>query len=365
MSKKSNNQYLRFIVTTMGLSAILILLAITYIVNTTFGKEDESTYEKAFDWQMKHQGVVGITDSISDTYKQKLTDYIIPKNNIDTLILGSSTLMSVKDDMLKNHTVFNGSKNSNPLFDAISKAKYYIATYDSIKYVMIGFDWALGKPYQPYNNPIYKPSTNQKDDITLLVKIKDAMSYQRVKIIVSNLYNALLNQPEVYQCPTENTVGTDAFFIPLVPRNCHGFRSDGSATFSNQLPLTDKKWKILLETELEKYQKMLSDSLGKIELRYLDDFKEIDEALKKRGGKLIIIIPPLMPGATTSIKKSEEGIYLKETMDTLWKFSAENDIEILDASQSESYGCASSEFMDVHHAFPECYEKIIRNISLR
>ncbi len=362
MLRKINNKYLHFILTTMSLSIILILLAVTYILNTTFSIKDESLYKKAFDWQMKNRGVVGITDGVSDTYKNKMTGYAIPKNNIDTLVLGSSTLMSVKGSLIENHNVFNGSKNSNPLFDSISKANYYIATHDTIKYVLIGFDWALGKPYQKYNKPIYQPTMAQEDKISLSVKIKDAISYQRVKIIASNIYNNFLNQPETYQCPTEDNIGTDSFFIPLVPRNCHGFRFDGSATFSNQLPLTEKKWKILLETELDKYKKMLSDSLGKIELGYLDDFNEIDKVLKSRGGKLVIIIPPLMPGATVSIQQSEDGIYLKETMNTLLKFVSKNNIDILDASKSEKYDCVLEEFMDVHHAFPECYKKILKNV---
>lgn len=363
MSKKIETHSLHFVRITLSLSAILIMMIIYYIITTTFTREEDAQFQKAFDWQVRENGVVGITDQLSEVYKQKMTDYMVSKKPIDTLLFGSSTLMAVKSSMIKEHTLFNAAKNSNPLFDSVSKAKYYIATYKKIKYVIMGFDWALGKPYQKYEKMIYEPSEVKDDNISITAKIKDAVSYQRVKIVASNLYANLLKRPEVYQCPTEDTLGSDSFFPPLVPRNCHGFRVDGSATFSNQRRLNEKEGKSVLDAGLKEYRKMLSDSHGKIEPGYLEDLQIIDETLKKRGGKLIILIPPLIPGATELIKKSEDGAYLKETMDTVVAFTATNHIDIVDASASENFGCASTEFMDAHHAFAECIEKIIDTLS--
>ena len=360
---KKSNKYFYFVVATMSITSILILLSIFFIINTTFAEENDSDYINALRWQFKSKGVISMSAAVSTKFKEMSTNYFIIKNDVDTLVLGSSTSAAIRAYMFDGHIAYNGAKNSNPLFKTISEANYYIKYSNNIKYIFIAFDWALGFPYAKYTNHKYVPSSNSEDGIDLFVKIKDAVSYQRIKIVVSNIYNNIFNPATIYECPKEDNIGTDFFFTPQVPRVCSGIRYDGSGTFSIQNPLSKKKWKDLLNTGLEDYKKPLRDSLGKVDSKYLDDLKKIDENLKGRGGKLIIVVPPLMPGATALIKKSEDGGYLEKTMNTLLTFTAKSNIEIIDASQSEKYGCIFSDFMDVHHAFPECYEKIMQNIS--
>ena len=229
--KKWNNQYFRFMVYVLLFSSFLTISAITFIIYYTSMQASDEKYREAFSWQLQEKGVVGLTDRISRAYKEKFTDYIATRYPIDTLLFGSSTAMSVTSDMLPGHTMYNSAKNSNSLSDSISKAEYYLTHFEYIKYIVIGFDWALGKPYQKYIPLRYEPKSDQKEEMNLLDKIKDAMSYQRVKMVVSNLSHRFLYQPETYKCPTEDNIGTDAFFIPMVPGNCHGYRFDGSATF--------------------------------------------------------------------------------------------------------------------------------------
>jgi hypothetical protein len=359
---KMHNQYFRFILGVLGLSALLITFIVLYIINVTFAHEEETQYQKAFEWQMKHRGVVGITDSISETYKQKFTDFMVERNKYDTLLFGSSTVMAIATPLLPKHKIFNAAKNSNPLYDSISKAQYYIAKNENIKYVVIGFDWALGKPYQKYIKSQYEPLETKRNEIALSAKIKDAVSYQRVKVVVDNLYEKWFKRPEVYQCPNEDTIGTDAFFTPLVPRYCHGFRIDGSAVFTNKKNLNEKEAENILNAGLVEYRKMISDSKGVIEPGYLEDIQKMDEVLKQRGGKIMILIPPLIPGGAELIEKSEDAPYLKRTMDRLTEFTAQHKIELLDASKSEKFGCKSAEFIDAHHAFPSCFEKILPSL---
>ncbi len=362
MSKKKN-KYFYYIVTTIGIAGVLISLSIFFIINTTFAKENDSVYMSALRWQNKTKGVMSMSAAVSTKFKEMSTDYFISKNDVDTLILGSSTSAGMRAYMFNGHIAYNGAKNSNPLHKTISEANYYIKYSNDIKYIFIAFDWALGFPYKKYSNRKDIPSSSSDDSVNLFIKIKDAVSYQRVKIVAFNLYNNIFNPATTYKCPKENNIGTDFFFTPQVPRICSGIRYDGSGTFSIQEPLSKKKWRNLLNTGLEDYKKPLRDSLGKVDLRYLDDLKKIDENLKGRGGKLFIVVPPLMPGATALIKKSGDGEYLEKTMNTLLAFTAKNDIDIIDASQSEKYGCIFSDFMDIHHAFPECYKKIMQNVS--
>jgi len=362
MLKKSSNKYFHFIVTTLSVTTILIALTIFYIINTTFAMEEKSNYEKAFQWQMENKGVVGLTVNIASAYKQRMLEWRIAKKDVDTILLGSSTLMGIKEDMFKNHNVFNGATNSNILYYTIAVAKYHSEYSDNIKNIIIGFDWALGLPYRSYQEIRHNPKIEKKKDTSLIDKIKDAVSYQRVKIVVLNLIDHLFTDPiSQYTCPTEDTIGTDQFFKTDIPKSCRGYRFDGSAIFPNRY-VTEKEWIDTLENGLEKYQEQFDINLGTIDSRYLNDFKEISLNLQRKGGKLIILIPPLIPNAVTTMEKVEKKTYTKK-LHRLLSFAKENNIIIFNASKSEEFGCEYSDFLDSHHAFPSCYRKILSTLS--
>jgi len=362
MIKKSSNKYLQFIVTVITITIILIVLAIFYIINTTFMMEKDSNYEKAFMWQEKNKGVVGITVNISSEYKQRMLEWRILKKDIDTIILGSSTTMGITSDMFKNYKVFNGATNSNILFYTIATAKYHSKYSPNIKNIIIGYDWALGLPYKPYQKIIHNPTIKKKKETALVDKIKDAVSYQRVKIVLENLVDEFFASPITqYICPNENTIGTDQFFKTDKPKSCRGYRFDGSAIFPNR-HISEKEWIDTLKNGLEKYQKQFDTNLGTIDLRYLNDFKEISQNLKRKGGKLIILIPPLIPNATTTMEKIAKKEY-NSKLHKLLNFAKQNNIDVLNASKSEEFGCVPSDFLDTHHAFPSCYKKILKNLS--
>ena len=362
MIKKSSHKHSHFIITVITVTIALILLSISYIIHTTFTTQEESNYQKAFMWQIKNKGVVGITVNISSEYKQRMVEWRVAKNDVDTLILGSSTVMGIKADMFKNHVVFNGATNSNILYYTIGVAKYHSKYTHSIKNIIIGFDWALGLPYLPYKNIKHTPNIEQKTTPNLIDKIKDAVSYQRVKIVFLNVIDHLFADPiSQYTCPTENTIGTDQFFKTDIPKSCRGYRFDGSAIFPNR-HLSEKEWLDTLKNGLGKYQKHFDIHLGTIDSRYLNDFNEIRKNLEKKGGKLIILIPPLMPNATTTMEKVKKKTYTKK-LHRLLAFTKEHNITIINASKSEDFACTYSDFLDSHHAFASCYEKILHHVS--
>ena len=363
MINKPSNKYLRFIMTVLSITTVLIVLAIVYIVNTTFTTEEKSNYKKAFMWQIENRGVVGITVNISSEYKQRMLEWRLAKKDVDTIILGSSTAMGIKGEMFKNHIVFNGATNSNVLYYTTAVAKYHSKHTNSIKNIIIGFDWAIGLPYWKYaaikHDPLKK---KKKKHIELIDKIKDAVTYQRVKIILSNEIDSLLAEPIAqYRCPHEDTIGTDKFFKTDQPKSCHGFRFDGSAVFPG-LPMSEKKWIDYLENGLKEYQKQFDKNLGTIDLQYLNDFKEINQNLQEKGGKLIILIPPLIPKATVTMEQVAKKIYMTK-LERLLAFAKQNNIMIINASKSEEFGCEYNDFLDAHHAFPSCYKKILKTVS--
>ena len=363
MIKKSSNKYLYFIVTVLSTTIALIVLSIFYIIHTTFAMEEDSNYKKAFMWQEENKGVVGITVNIASEYKQRMLEWRISRKNLDTIILGSSTVMGITSDMFKNHSIFNGATNSNILFYTIAVAKYHSKHSNNVKNIIIGYDWALGLPYRPYQEIVHNPTVKKKKDTKLIDKIKDAVSYQRVKIILENVVDKFSSDTlSQYTCPTEDTIGTDQFFKTDKPKSCRGYRFDGSAIFPNR-HITKNEWEDILKNGLDKYQEQFDTNLGTIDTRYLNDFKEISQNLKEKGGKLIIVIPPLLPEVTTTLEHMANQSYIKK-LHKLLSFAKENNIMILNASKSEEFGCQYNDFLDTHHAFPSCYKKIINTLSI-
>lgn len=363
MIKKSSNAYLRFILIVVAMTTVLIVSSIVYIINTTFALEEDSNYKKAFKWQAENKGVVGITVNISSEYKQRMLEWRIAKKDADTIILGSSTMMGIQENMFKKHTVFNGASNSNPLYYTMPVAKYHSKNSSSVKNIIMGFDWAIGLPYWKYKEIKHNPVIEKKTEIKLIDKIKDAVSYQRAKIVLSNIVDHMFaDSITQYKCPTEDNIGTDQFFKTDQPKRCNGFRFDGSVVFPDQTRVSEKKWKEYLGDDLKKYQKNYDTNLGTLDIRYLNDFKKINQDLKRKGGKLIIFIPPLIQNATATMEQVGKQKY-SDKMNRLVTFAKENNISIFDASKSEEYGCKYSDFLDAHHAFPSCYKKIIDILS--
>lgn len=362
---EADTSYIFYTVFTLVLSGLLICLFISLIVSYTFKPTDEDALlTEAIEWQLETKGVLSMPLPIASRYKELYSEIYIHKKKINNLILGSSTVMGIRDYMFPEEKLtFNFAKSSNPLFKTISEAKYFINKYDHIKWVYIGIDWGLAFPYLKNEVTEYKPAPIKISNIRLWRKIKDAVSYQRVKTVLSYFKQYLLangHNDHCYACPKENNIGMD-IQIPRAPKICDGFRYDGSATFAffNGLSLID--WVNFLNGPLKKYSASLTLSNGQLNRNYLNHLLEIDRILKTRKGKLIMFIPPMMPKLVDELKQRKVGIYLNRTIDELSAFTSEHGINLINASKSECFNCAPEEFLDPHHAFDSCYSKIFNS----
>ena len=51
---------------------------------------------------------------------------------------------------------------------------------------------------------------------------------------------------------------------------------------------------------------------------------------------------------------------LARTKASLDTWARRHQVSIVDAGASERYGCTSVEFVDEHHAYPECYQRVLQ-----
>jgi hypothetical protein len=85
------------------------------------------------------------------------------------------------------------------------------------------------------------------------------------------------------------------------------------------------------------------------------------EFFDKSNGRMVFLLPPLVPGMERELRKSPRwGACLERTKSELDTWARRHHVTIIDAGASERYGCVPGEFADGHHAYPACYERALR-----
>jgi hypothetical protein len=357
--------YVQYNIRVFALSFSVLAAIVIYIIQTTDDyKNSNALVDEAVHWQSVTRGTVGLSSTHLTAFKILSGRSYIDKNKVNTLVLGSSTLMGIRGDMFpEGWKVYNYSKdfnllneNGNALRRTLGEAYYFVERYDNVKWIIIGLDFSLGMVFE--NSEIVKyNATGEVKETSFKDKFADAITLARLKITLKNiLADQNLSQGE-YPCPENDGMGRD-FGAVLAPGRCAGFRYDGSATF-NYHRMNRAQWQRQSNAEgLSLYIGKLEKSSGKVNESYLNHLRAINDKLMSRSGGLIMLSPPLMPDAEQIILKSAAGRHLKKYKKEMHRWASANQIQFIDAGQSEEYGCVPEEFYDPHHAIDQCYSKI-------
>jgi hypothetical protein len=152
-----------------------------------------------------------------------------------------------------------------------------------------------------------------------------------------------------YPCPNGQGVGRD--FDPYYRGLCAGFAYDGSSTFYG-LPR-------LAETPQGFDLSALVAARGEPNAAVLHALAGAARRVTDRGGRMLLIMPPLAPGLEARLTQSGiAGVSVRRTKAALQEFAARHDIALFDAGASETFGCAAAEFVDAVHADPNCWRKV-------
>jgi hypothetical protein len=334
----------------------------------------------ASDWQQATRGVT-YSPPISHNRPFKtlrLNDRI---GDIDTVVFGSSTMMGLTADAFAPPlAVYNYAQSGNPLRSMIGEAEYIVERWgDRVKLLVIPVDWALGFIFEegaPYPADLSPDAVLREAAAarpSLPAQLVDALSLPRMRILAGILREAArvpdagsaLRQvffepagPE-YRCAD----GTPARDFDVIYRGqCNGFRHDGSATFADQKRLDAGRAPAALATAVSgagQYALALRKGQGEPAPALLDALARIARRAESRGGTVLLLLPPLMPGMEQGLLASgHSGHWLRATKDALAAWSARERIALLDAGDSARHGCVVDEFIDPHHALPACYRKV-------
>ena len=353
-----------------------------FILNLVLLSNTLGNYRKAqlaSQWQQRTQGIT-YAPTLLDTHLFKTLRLNDRMAEINTVVLGSSTAMGISQQALPSvFRTYNYAQSGHPLGAAIDEATWLMAHTDNVMYLIIPLDWALGFIYEkddPAPTDLSATSAMRQvqsatKPIPLLDRMRDALSYPRIASLLEIFKTILRAKDRMatfrgyflqdgsddYRCAD----GIWARDFDITHRGtCTGFRFDGSATFAHRDPVKDAQSLIISATMSDlRYANRLMKGQGRPNPATLRRLAALARQAERKGGKLLLFMPPLLPSMETEfIKHPVWSPHLMRTKQILSDWAVRESMVIFDAGQSEHFGCNASEFVDEHHALSACYDKV-------
>jgi len=360
-----------------------LFLAPVTVLNLSLGTRALGSPEVtrlASDWQHATHGVTYAPPIWSNRpFKTLRLHDRLP--DINAVVFGASTVMGMTADVFPEGVrAYNFSQSSNSLASALGEAEYVAARFGGrIQWFVIPFDWSIGFLFEKRDPekidlaPEAVLGAMTAREIPFYRQLLDALSYPKIENLVTILRDVLRSPDRAktfrqvffevsgdeYACP-DGARAKD--FDVLYRGKCGGFYDDGSMTFSawNRIQPQEVEQRVLAGSlASSKYSAALQSTRGNPNPSFLKRVAQLKRDLEGRGGKLIVILPPLIPGLEARLSaaphSAENLARLKQAL-AVW--ARQEGIVTIDAGRSERYGCAALEYLDEHHAMRECYRKL-------
>ncbi len=360
-------------------AVLLPVLALNYLLGLR-GLGGAAAVAHASQWQSATRGVT-YAPPLSANRPFKAARLFDRLRDINTVVFGSSTAMGITQDLFPGEMkIYNFSQTGNPLHTVIAEAEFLRQRNpDALKWLLIPLDWGLGFLYLPGAPgkedlaPAAHNAPPQHAAVPVAQQLQDALSLPRVKNlfgIIAGIARApsppaafgeifLQEAGDDYRC-ADGTPAKD--FDTIFRGTCTGFRYDGSATFANLEPVPERRVASLIASAVvpsSKYAVELAKARGEPNPQLLERLALLAREMKQTGGGVILLLPPLLPGLEqAALNAAYTAAPLRRTRQILDAWARTQNLAIIDAGQSERFGCVAAEFVDEHHALPACYARI-------
>ena len=334
---------------------------------------------RASAWQEATRGVT-YSPPLSNSRPFKSARLFDRLPEINAVVFGSSSAMGITQSMFPpGIAAYNFAQTGNRLLTVISEAEFLQRRQPGVKWLVIPLDWALGFLYEPGTpgpENLAPPASGTPApgaEVPLARRLADAVSLPRVKNLLGILAQIarapapahafremfLQDESDEYRC-ADGTPARD--YDTIFRGTCTGFRYDGSATFANLEPVPVRRAGALIASAVvpsSKYSMALTQSGGVPNPVILERLAVLAQEMKTRHGGALFFLPPLLPGLERALLDSPHTRGpLMRTKQELEQWARAHGLVIIDAGQSERYGCVAPEFVDEHHALPACYARI-------
>lgn len=369
---------------TVVLGALALALAVVVGLNLLLGERGQGSprvLRAASEWQNTSRGVT-YAPPVTDTRPFKILRLADRLADINAVMTGSSTAMGVTAAMFPPGVhLYNFTLGGNSTPAVVAESSYIQQRHGGrVQWIFPVLDWSVGGLYMAAPAVVVDLSppaalrTAAREPVPLARRLEDALTLPKVKnlgailrqVAVSGRPAAafreafLQDASDAYPCPD----GTPARDFDVVNRgDCSGYRYDGSWTYYGQRRLRDAEIApraLAAVAPSSKYAVSLIAARGEPYRPFLEELAQVAKGLRGKGGRLVPMLPPLIPGMEKAFLASPETrAYLERTKAVLERWARDNGIVVIDAGESELYGCTGPEFTDEHHAAPECFAKVM------
>ena len=376
------NSSARYLLVLLAVAGLLLglILALNLLLGER-GLGGPETMQSASAWQQQTRGVT-YAPPITGSRRFKALRLAERLPEINAIVFGSSTAWGIGTDVLpEQYRLYNLASTGNPLPSIIGEIEYLQRRHaEGLKWMVVPLEWAIGGLYDRTPPPVvdFSPETvlaeSRPSSVSWLRRIQDAWSYPKVVNLLQAL-RAIARGPEPLAAaqalffggaglPYACADGTPALDFDVINRGvCAGFRYDGSWSFGGEKRLTDAQAAALSRAAAahsSKFSRALCSTGGQPNEQYLQHLAEAVRRIKKSGGDMLFILPPLVPGLEQAMTaNSENRACLMRTREVLQVWAQQTGVTVVDAGSSERYGCTAAEFLDEHHAYPECYRRVM------
>ena len=372
------HRYVGVLVGALGL-ALGLVLALNLVLGDR-GLGNVQSTRAASEWQQTTKGVT-YAPPVGGTRPFKVLRLADRLPEINALVLGSSTLMGITQSALPAELrIYNFTTTGNSTASIAGEAQYIERHWsERVRWMLVGLDWSVGMIYLPGDaahvdlSPVSVERAYTVNAIPLHMQLEDALSWPRVAnlgvITAAALKDARpwdglkraffdLGGAE-YRCGD----GSLARDFDVINRGlCRGYRYDGSWTFANDKRLTPAlaaTYAAAAVAPSSRYAKHLCSTQGEPNFSVLKELGATAQRFAAKGGRMIFLLPPLAPGLEKAFAQSPRwGACLARSKAALAAWAQQNRVTLIDAGESERFGCVPAEFVDEHHAYPECHGKL-------
>ena len=373
-------QHRRYVIVFLVVAAAVLLpvLALNYVLGLR-SLGGGAAVLQASAWQQATRGVT-YAPPLSSNRPFKSARLFDRLPEINAVVFGSSTAMGITQSMFPDGMrIYSFTQTGNSLMAIIAEAEFLQRGQSRLTWFVIPLDWALGSVYEPGTpgqEALARPTAADEaalPAVPLAQQLQDALSLPRVRNLLGILQGIvrapswpaafreafLQDASDEYRC-IDGTPAKD--FDTIFRGTCTGFRYDGSATFGNLEPVAQRRAEVLIASAVvasSKYAVALARSGGEPNPVFLARINGLARNMRARGGGVVLILPPLLPGLERALLNAPHtGAFLRRTKDALDAWARTNDLVIIDGGQAERYGCTAPEFVDEHHALPQCYARL-------
>lgn len=354
--------------------AVLVPLASLLGVSLTIGDYSlcgGAVVRRGLAWQLETGGTLHVPTYAGWYYKAQLLER--RGGAAEVVALGSSTVFTLGSAAFPEGTAFlNQSGTSNPIFKQVGQARDLLARFPRVRVVLLTMDWYLGWLY--LDGPMEFTPPQDVHDFGFKGALRQAIGLPRTRLLaeaVGRSLRQLVRDPGgvprylivgEYQAPG----GTRAFDTDFQYGGVgHGHAPDGAHNFA-AFPRLDGATD-LAATRREKqaagHFAALLAAGGRIAAPYLQAFRALHEELRARGGSLVLLVPPLVPGYHREIARDPAlGAALGALEGQLAALGRETGMRVLAASASEDFGCTAADFVDLYHITGPGYVRIFRKL---